>query len=147
MIESNNSNFGQDPQRLDKMKTGSQEQMVPDPVHDSTISRASPALDDITRQLSRIWQQLLGIESVGLEQNYFDLGGDSILAVQLFAQIEQIFKVKLPVATLFDAPTIEELARVLRREDPAFGWLHWWPFSRPVHDRPSFAYMEPAEMF
>jgi phthiocerol/phenolphthiocerol synthesis type-I polyketide synthase E len=99
-----------------------QEKMATEPVMNSVTTRVSVTLDDTTRQLRRIWQQLLGIESVDLDQNYFDLGGDSILAVQLFAQIEQVFKVKLPVATLFDAPTIKELAQVLRRESPSSGW-------------------------
>ena len=78
--------------------------------------------DDTSRKLSRIWQEVLGVEIIGLDQNYFDLGGDSSLAVHLFAQIEQVFKVKLPLATLFDAPTVGELAEILRREVSTSGW-------------------------
>jgi thioesterase domain-containing protein/acyl carrier protein len=78
--------------------------------------------DTTTRQLAGIWQELLGTDSVGLNQNYFDVGGDSVLAVQLFAQIEKVFKVKLPLATLFDAPTIQDLARILRGEAQASDW-------------------------
>ena len=70
--------------------------------------------DETTRELARIWQELLGLETVSADQNYFDLGGDSSLAVHLFARIEKTFHVKLPLATLFEAPTIEELARVVR---------------------------------
>jgi len=77
--------------------------------------------DETIRELSRIWEQLLGVRPIRLDQNYFDLGGDSPLAVQLFAQIEKVFGVKLPLATLFDAPTIEELARILR-ESSAPRW-------------------------
>lgn len=74
-------------------------------------------------QLTRIWQDLLGIGMVGPDENYFDLGGDSPLAVQLFSRIEKAFKVKLPLATLFEAPTIAELARVIRCKAPASdGW-------------------------
>jgi len=105
-----------------KTEVHSQEKTAAEPGTNSVTTRVAVTLDDTTHQLRRIWQQLLGIESVGLNQNYFDLGGDSILAVQLFAQIEQVFKVKLPVATLFDAPTINELAQVLRRESPSSGW-------------------------
>jgi thioesterase domain-containing protein/acyl carrier protein len=78
--------------------------------------------DDTTRELTRLWQELLSVDSIGLDQNYFDLGGDSALAVHLFAQIEKVFKVKLPLATLFEAPTIQELARIIRREVPSSGW-------------------------
>jgi phthiocerol/phenolphthiocerol synthesis type-I polyketide synthase E len=78
--------------------------------------------DDTTKQLKQIWQEILGIDSIAPDQNYFDLGGDSSVAVHLFAQIEKIFGVKLPLATLFEAPTIEELARILRRDDSPTGW-------------------------
>ncbi|HVB59225.1 MAG TPA: alpha/beta fold hydrolase [Candidatus Acidoferrales bacterium] len=77
---------------------------------------------DTTARLTHIWQEMLGIESIGSDQNYFDLGGDSILAVQLFIRIEQEFNVKLPLAALFDAPTIRELAEFLERETSATGW-------------------------
>jgi thioesterase domain-containing protein/acyl carrier protein len=81
-----------------------------------------PVSDDTTRQLTQIWREILDVDSIAPDQNYFDLGGDSSLAVQLFAQIEKIFGVKLPLATLFEAPTIEELARILRRDDSPTGW-------------------------
>ncbi len=73
-------------------------------------------------QLAAIWQELLGLQSVGLDQNFFDLGGDSSLAVRMFAEIERIFGVKLPLAALYETPTIEELARVVRGETASSGW-------------------------
>src|SRR5271156_4226205 len=78
--------------------------------------------DETVGQLTRIWQELLGVDGIGADQNYFDLGGDSSLAVHMFARIEKTFHVKLPLATLFEAPTIEELARVLRQEAAHGGW-------------------------
>ena len=108
-------------------------------------SPVSVTLDDAMRQLRSIWQQLLGIESIGPDQNYFDLGGDSILAVQLFAQIEQVFGVKLPVATLFDAPTIEALAQMLCHDSPASASV-WSPLVaiQPTGSRPPFFAMHGA---
>src|SRR5439155_26639196 len=92
-------------------------------VADLMASPVAVAEDNTTAQLTRIWQELLGVDPVGIDQHYFDLGGDSILAVQLFAHSQKVFQVKLPVATLFEAPTIEEPARILRRETaPASGW-------------------------
>lgn len=73
-------------------------------------------------QLTRIWQEILGIDSISSDQNYFDLGGDSSLAVQMFAQIEKTFQVKLPLATLYEAQTIEELTKVLSGETATSGW-------------------------
>ena len=89
---------------------------------DASAIQVAPADDNTVTELTRIWQDLLGVESISPDQNYFDLGGDSILAVQLFAQIEKVFQIKLPVATLFEAPTIEALAQILQREAPASGW-------------------------
>jgi phthiocerol/phenolphthiocerol synthesis type-I polyketide synthase E len=91
----------------------------------------------IAEELTRIWQELLAIEPISIDQNYFDLGGDSILAVQLFAQIERVFKVKLPVATLFEAPTIEALTRVLRHDAPISRWSPLVPI-QPNGSRPPF---------
>ncbi|MFZ1049204.1 MAG: acyl carrier protein [Candidatus Sulfotelmatobacter sp.] len=79
-------------------------------------SQVTAMEDDTARRLSRIWQEQLGIDVVDLDQNFFDLGGDSSLAVRMFSQIEQVFGVKLPLAMLYEAPTIEELARILRAQ-------------------------------
>ncbi len=79
-------------------------------------SQVTAMEDDIARRLSRIWQEQLGIDVVDLDQNFFDLGGDSSLAVRMFSQIEQVLGVKLPLAMLYEAPTIEELARILRAQ-------------------------------
>lgn len=80
-------------------------------------SSAGIAIENQTEiQLARIWEEVLGIESIDRDQNYFDLGGDSSLTVQLFLRIEKLFRVKLPLPVLFEAPTIAELARVLETE-------------------------------
>jgi phthiocerol/phenolphthiocerol synthesis type-I polyketide synthase E len=98
--------------------------------------------DNTTRELARIWEELLGVPSIGFDENYFDLGGDSSLAVQLFAQIEKVFRVKLPLATLFEAPTIEELARILRPETARSGWSSLVTI-QPSGSRPPLFCMHP----
>jgi len=72
--------------------------------------------DSIETQLVTIWQKVLGVTRVGIDDNFFDLGGHSLLAVRLFAQIENRFGKVLPLATLFQASTIRDLATVLREE-------------------------------
>jgi len=57
-----------------------------------------------------------------VDENFFDLGGHSLLAVKLFAEVEKSFGKNLPLATLFQAPTVRQLARVLRDE----GWQAVW---------------------
>ncbi len=63
--------------------------------------------------LAGIWASVLGIERVGVHDNFFELGGHSLLAVNLMARIEQQFGKKLPLSTLVEGPTIEQLAIVL----------------------------------
>lgn len=78
--------------------------------------------DGIVARLTAIWEDMLRTTPIAPDQNYFDLGGDSILAVQLFVRIEQEFAIKLPLATLFDAPTIQELAQILRTQSATRDW-------------------------
>src|SRR6266481_7280399 len=113
-----------------------------EPVIEASTTQVSQIEDETTKELGRIWRELLGISSVGLDDNYFDLGGDSPLAVQLFAQIEKVFKVKLPLATLFEAPTIEEFVAILRRKASAPSWSPLVAI-QPAGSRPPFFCMHP----
>lgn len=70
--------------------------------------------DPLELKLTKIWSEVLGIQPIGVSDNFFELGGHSLLAVRLFAQIEKAFGKKLPLTTLFQAPTIEQLANILR---------------------------------
>jgi surfactin family lipopeptide synthetase A len=65
------------------------------------------------KAMATIWEQVLGIEKVGVHDNFFDLGGHSLLAVNLFAQITQAFGSTLSLNTLFETPTVEDLARFI----------------------------------
>jgi amino acid adenylation domain-containing protein len=65
--------------------------------------------------LARIWAEALGVASVGVRDDFFELGGHSLLAVKVFTEIEQVFGLKLPLATLFEAPTVEKLAAAISR--------------------------------
>jgi thioesterase domain-containing protein/acyl carrier protein len=74
---------------------------------------------DLEKQLCRLWEKLLHVERVGIRDNFFELGGHSLLAVRLFAELEKLTGRKLPLVTLFQAPTVEQLARVLEGGDAA----------------------------
>jgi thioesterase domain-containing protein/acyl carrier protein len=65
------------------------------------------------RELAALWADVLGVERVGIHDNFFSLGGDSLRAGQLFARIARVFGTKLPPATLLRAATVEQLARLL----------------------------------
>ncbi|WJS84608.1 type I polyketide synthase [Paracoccus sp. TOH] len=67
----------------------------------------------IQAELATIWSELLGIAQVGAADSFFDLGGHSLIAVRMFGQLRKAFGVDLPISTLFEAPTIAELAALV----------------------------------
>lgn len=90
--------------------------------------RALPALDrslqreavpqvapssSLEQMLAQIWQQILGLDHIGIYDNFFDLGGHSLLGTRLIAHLHDTFQVDIPLRTLFEEPTIAHLALVL----------------------------------
>ncbi|HZU69407.1 MAG TPA: amino acid adenylation domain-containing protein [Ktedonobacteraceae bacterium] len=74
------------------------------------------ATQPIQQQLVQIWEELLAIRPIGIQDNFFEIGGHSLLLVRLLDRIEQVFGKKIPIATLLAAPTIEQLAHILAAE-------------------------------
>ncbi|MBR8834795.1 MAG: amino acid adenylation domain-containing protein [Stigonema ocellatum SAG 48.90 = DSM 106950] len=72
--------------------------------------------------LAKIWTEVLNIKSVGIQDNFFDLGGDSLLSVHLLEQIRKQFERDLPLSALFLNPTIESLANSLCSETDSLPW-------------------------
>lgn len=68
-------------------------------------------------QLKQMWEDILNVRPIGIQDNFFDLGGHSLVAARLVDRIEQVFGKKLPLATFFGAATIERLAEVLMGEE------------------------------
>ncbi len=87
-----------------------------------------PPQDALELQLTKIWEEVLGVQPIGMRDNFFELGGESLLAVRLFAQIEKTFNKALPLLALFQAQTVEQLANILRQD----GWQSSWFYSLPV---------------
>ncbi|WP_108395461.1 type I polyketide synthase [Devosia submarina] len=64
-------------------------------------------------RIAEFWRELLGVDHIGVDDNFFDLGGHSLVAVRLFRSIRKEFGIDLPISTLFEAPTIALLAKLL----------------------------------
>jgi thioesterase domain-containing protein/acyl carrier protein len=78
--------------------------------------------DTLELQLVQIWEEVLDVHPVGVRDNFFDLGGHSLLAITLMARIQQKFGKNLPLATLFQGATIENLASSLRHQTDSPSW-------------------------
>ena len=78
--------------------------------------------DPVEEQLTKIWRAVLGPRDIGVKDNFFDLGGHSLTGLYILGQIERVFGKKLPLATLFQAPTIEELAKLLGDRNSPVSW-------------------------
>ena len=66
--------------------------------------------NDVERMLVAMWEELLGVQGVGVEDSFFDLGGHSLIAVRLFARIRKTWAVDFPISLLFEAPSVEKIA-------------------------------------
>lgn len=77
-----------------------------------------PPRDELESKLKMIWEEVLDIHPIGITDNFFEIGGHSLLAVCLFDRISKEFGKTLPLATLLQAPTVEQLAEVVRQEEP-----------------------------
>ncbi len=73
----------------------------------------APPADATERRLATVWESVLGLTGLGRDDDFFDLGGDSILAVQLVTAVARGLDTVVPLAALFDAPTIAGMARAL----------------------------------
>jgi len=94
--------------------------------------------NELERALVEIWQAVLRREQVGIQDNFFALGGHSLLAVRLAAEIDKILGHKLPIASLFQAPTIELLAQRLTDENWAPAWSALVPLQPEGSQPPLF---------
>jgi amino acid adenylation domain-containing protein len=82
----------------------------PDPGQDTSTQNFVPPGTPVEKELAKIWSDVLKIEKIGVNDVFFDLGGHSLLATQLISRVSESFNVDLAVRTVFEAPTIAELA-------------------------------------
>ncbi len=78
--------------------------------------------DELELQLVKIWEKVIGVKPVGVNDNFFEIGGHSLLALRVFGYIEKLTGKKLALSTLFNYPTVRQIADVLKNE----GWTRPW---------------------
>ncbi|HZI06168.1 MAG TPA: amino acid adenylation domain-containing protein, partial [Archangium sp.] len=93
---------------------------LPAPGESRREGRASVApRDELERELVHVWEEVLGVKPVGVTDSFFELGGQSLLAVRLVARLRERWGHAVPLAVLFEGPTVEALAARLRAGVPA----------------------------
>lgn len=75
--------------------------------------RPVPPANEVEHQLLQLWQEVLNVDGLGVEDDYFALGGTSLLTARMFAEIKQRFGVQLRLTAILDAPTVRSLALLL----------------------------------
>ena len=76
---------------------------------DIGIPYAAPT-NEIEEKIADVWQNVLGIAEVGIHDNFLDLGGNSLIGMQIVSRLRQTFRTNIPLTILFDAPTVAEMA-------------------------------------
>jgi len=79
-------------------------------------------LSSTEEKLVDIWKEILNLKRVGVKDNFFELGGHSLIGVRMFIEIEKRLGVKLNLQSLFKAPTIQSLAKIIDKEESTIEW-------------------------
>jgi acyl carrier protein len=82
-----------------------------------------PPGNEVEEIITRAWQETLGIDSLGVYDNFFDLGGNSLIGMKLIARLKKDLDVDIPIVALFEGPTVSALATVIsygRSTDSAY---------------------------
>ncbi len=77
-----------------------------------------PPKTSTQKEMARIWQEILGMKRVGIQDNFFDLGGHSLLLTRVIYRIQKIFTLKIPVHVFLASPTIEAASQIIDQADP-----------------------------
>ncbi len=99
------------------VRVRSDRQVLPSP-DGTTCARSGYAAPQgrIEEQLAQIWCEVLRMDRVGREDNFFELGGHSLLGMKLIAEITRAFAIQAPVNSIFQHPTIQEMAQLIGRQ-------------------------------
>jgi len=112
-------------ERLPLTTTGKVDrQALPDPGHSRPKLETTwvGPRNEVEQCIADVWVEVLGVDRVGVHDNFFDLGGHSLMAVSLFAKLDKVTGKRLPLTKLFESPTVAELAEQYSREENPDTW-------------------------
>lgn len=87
---------------------------VPDRSHGLSEKIYMRSRNELEERLVELWEAVLGVRPIGVHDNFFSLGGHSILAARLTAHMEKIFRIKLPLSLIYERPTVAQMAEAIK---------------------------------
>ncbi|GHO70187.1 hypothetical protein KSC_090790 [Ktedonobacter sp. SOSP1-52] len=88
----------------------------PEPISEQVqVIQSEPARTPIEEMLLQIWQEVLGLPQLGRNDDFFQMGGHSLLGTRVIAQLQTIFGIEVPIIWLFEAPTVAGMARLIEQ--------------------------------
>lgn len=124
---------------------------LPPPEKTTAASETAKPQSLLEKRVAAVWSELLHVKSVGMDDNFFDLGGHSLLVVALHQRIHTVFGHKIPMPTLFQSPTLRQQTALIEAagHSPAAGLIPLQPKgARPalfwVHPPPMIGYLSDA---
>jgi thioesterase domain-containing protein/acyl carrier protein len=87
------------------------ERKLPTPIWETVDQKETLTLTEI--QLKKIWCEALNVESIGRDERFVDLGGDSLLAIEVIANIEKVFERRIPASSFIEAPTLALMSKLI----------------------------------
>ncbi|MBV9787343.1 MAG: hypothetical protein JOZ51_04170, partial [Chloroflexi bacterium] len=73
--------------------------------------------NDTEQAIAELWQTTLGVQQVGIHDNFFDLGGNSLSGITLIGQLKERFRVHIPTVSLYEGPTVSALAKLIEQDE------------------------------
>src|ERR1700730_17820803 len=112
---------------------------LPAPARASADAGSTSAVsrDSLDLQMIKLWEKVLNVRPIGLRDNFFDLGGSSLVAVRLFSEMRKLFGRGFPLSILFQAPTVEKLTDMIRKDAWKSRWSSLVPI-QPTGSNPPF---------
>lgn len=106
---------------------------LPDPIMDREVvlGNSSAPQDSVELQIANVWKRTLDLQNLGRDDNFFDVGGHSLLAARMIVDLEKLCGHKVPLATLLQSPTIRTFANVIKDRN----WQPKWQCLVPIQER------------
>ena len=117
---------------------------LPEPASAPVPSISAAPASALEARLAAIWRDVLGAPAVGLDDDYFALGGNSLLSIQIVSRVRQELDAELPLGIVFQARTVRALAQAIEAHDPERGWPCLVPI-RAAGTRPPLFLMHSLE--